>query len=782
MKNLLFVLSSISFITIIFLSVIPDVQAQSLPDLIITELLPNPVGTDSQGEFIELYNRSNLDININEFTIEGRSILPYPGETLTSIPPENFFLIHDDNFDIKQNFPGEYLRGIVTSTSLSNIIDTVELRHLGILEDKVIYSSSQEGQSLIRPLFECENLISIYNSDSNPTQTSINSLENVFDYEGFFPKLEIYDNSWTENLIINTFPKQARFSFQVNDNCSIDTSTFTYRYSNDTPKRVNNVEEFSIISAGNITLEYPESDSTKVFSIVSLPEIVINEIYLIPQSEIDPNNNLKNIQWIELFSQDITSEDILTYYLLDNNDARYDIGNILSSSGGFFVISVSPAIPSTANILELHYSSGELIDTVTFQEPTNGESLSLDGATLVSGWEFTPGATNRIKTNPSLTYSDIRINEVLPNPTSGETEWLEIYNFGTLDVDLTGWKLSDQSSSQTFNGITLKKDSYLLIDDDDLKISLNNSGDQIYLYNPNGVLVSEFEYETVGKDISISYFDGNYKETSKQTPDAKNVLVTIKDVDADDETEKKETSFTSTSSTNTHTTSYPSTIRINEIFPNPDRNNDEWIEIYNFGNEEINLENWILKDLSSSQKLSNTIIKGNSYLVIPESDLKISLNNTGDEISLLDPNEKVVSTFVYKNTTQNNSQIYFEDEILETVDVTKGAENIYSKLDTTTTKKQSQDVNKTQEEEQNKATQVNYISSSPKNIDSINYKLGQDYRKIEKVEEKESKSQNQQNVGIGYPALFSLSLYGLWETPKSKEIFLALIEKLVKVK
>ena len=66
-------------------------------------------------------------------------------------------------------------------------------------------------------------------------------------------------------------------------------------------------------------------------------------------------------------------------------------------------------------------------------------------------------------------------------------------------------------------------------------------------------------------------------------------------------------------------------IYLNELFPNPkskDKNN-EWIELFNNSNSDINLGNWKISSTKSSQKLSNkTIIKAKDYLVIE--NLKIN--------------------------------------------------------------------------------------------------------------------------------------------------------------
>lgn len=131
--------------------------------LIITEALPNPVGTDSQGEFIEVYNSSNYDVDVTDLLMDNNNVIAYPGEELGIIAPGEFFIIHDDNFDIKMIFPGEYKRGVVSSTSLANSGDNVIIQNSeGNIFDTLSYDSSTEGRSIVRPEILCKTSAQFY--------------------------------------------------------------------------------------------------------------------------------------------------------------------------------------------------------------------------------------------------------------------------------------------------------------------------------------------------------------------------------------------------------------------------------------------------------------------------------------------------------------------------------------------------------------------------------------------------------------------------------------------
>lgn len=84
-----------------------------------------------------------------------------------------------------------------------------------------------------------------------------------------------------------------------------------------------------------------------------------------------------------------------------------------------------------------------------------------------------------------------------------------------------------------------------------------------------------------------------------------------------------------------------SSVAINEIFPNPagDENIDEWVELYNSGLEDVDVNGWTLCDLSNHSLTistenttgATTILKSKSYLVVSRNNSSFSLNNSGDE-------------------------------------------------------------------------------------------------------------------------------------------------------
>lgn len=86
---------------------------------------------------------------------------------------------------------------------------------------------------------------------------------------------------------------------------------------------------------------------------------------------------------------------------------------------------------------------------------------------------------------------------------------------------------------------------------------------------------------------------------------------------------------------------YPACIIITEVYPSPNAGEREWVELYNKCDQEVQLAGWSVDDESKAGSkpfiLGMRIVKPGSYLVLSGSSLPISLNNSGDEVSLRTP-------------------------------------------------------------------------------------------------------------------------------------------------
>jgi len=145
--------------------------------------------------------------------------------------------------------------------------------------------------------------------------------------------------------------------------------------------------------------------------------------------------------------------------------------------------------------------------------------------------------------NISFTARMIVLNEIFANPKTGDKEFIELYNNGSTDVDVVGWKLSEISGSTekfyTISATTelpktaasqsgstvIPANGYLAFYLSD-STALNNSGDTVKLYDSTTTLLDSHTYPAVsaGKSV-VRYPDGiGYWVDPEPTPGTTNIV------------------------------------------------------------------------------------------------------------------------------------------------------------------------------------------------------------------------------------------------------------------
>ena len=242
---------------------------------------------------------------------------------------------------------------------------------------------------------------------------------------------------------------------------------------------------------------------------------------------------------------------------------------------------------------------------------------------------------------------DVVINELISDPTDGEVEWIELYNKTNQEINLTDWKIIEGSETKTSLENIISGNGFLVIETP--KGNLNNKGDVVYLRDNNENLIDVIAYGNwddgqtnnnapVASDpYSIARkFDGlnsynNFNDfaiTSTITKGTSNIIIAI---DEEEEITVEDR----------QTYDYSDDIIISEILPNPlgSDTEAEWIELFNKGNQDVNLLGWRLGD-NSQRKYEikeGLIIKAKEYFIVERSISKIALNNSGDSVKLFQP-------------------------------------------------------------------------------------------------------------------------------------------------
>ncbi len=232
---------------------------------------------------------------------------------------------------------------------------------------------------------------------------------------------------------------------------------------------------------------------------------------------------------------------------------------------------------------------------------------------------------------------DISINEIMSSngsTTSDEdgefSDWIEIYNYGTTAINLKGFGLSDQidnPSKWVFPDIEIAAKEYIIVwasdknrvaqkDELHTNFKIKSGGEAIILSNASGTKISESPAVALATDKSygrIPNGTGNWTFLETATPKANNSGAS---------------------------SAIPEKVAINEFvssnatgITDEDGAFEDWIEIYNYGTEAVNLSGFGLSDdkaLPYKWVFPSVTINPNQYIIVFASDKDRS--NAGSEL------------------------------------------------------------------------------------------------------------------------------------------------------
>ncbi len=224
-------------------------------------------------------------------------------------------------------------------------------------------------------------------------------------------------------------------------------------------------------------------------------DLSLSSIKITPVQPIDGDNITVNVKVKNIGLQQADNYSIEIF-----NDVNFD------STGS-----------SNEIIFNQQYSNLAAGDSVTIS--TNLNSLSNGAYHLIAKVIFSndEDTTNNTKYYsftvypPGNNYNDIIINEIMYAPSSGEPEWIEIYNRSSNTINLKGLSVSDNSTKVKViqNNFNLNANSFLVISKDSSILnlynvgspivlasfpSLNNTGDAVVIKDSLNVVLDSLEY------------------------------------------------------------------------------------------------------------------------------------------------------------------------------------------------------------------------------------------------------------------------------------------------
>jgi len=119
-------------------------------------------------------------------------------------------------------------------------------------------------------------------------------------------------------------------------------------------------------------------------------------------------------------------------------------------------------------------------------------------------------------------HAQLVLNEFYASPPAGEDEWVEIYNPSDQAVSFAGWQIAETYKGDIGNHesvgdeLMIPARGFLVIVPS--KLTLNNGGDTIYLYDPAGNLADSVTYPTLTSTKAYARIPDGTDTWDKQAP------------------------------------------------------------------------------------------------------------------------------------------------------------------------------------------------------------------------------------------------------------------------
>ncbi len=462
--------------------------------------------------------------------------------------------------------------------------------------------------------------------------------------------------------------------------------------------------------------EIHTSESTPV--LVTHPEerqvpqtglVVINEMV------VDPLDGEK--EWVEFYNSDTHTIDLSSWTLEDGSGIIAHLSSTLAVNNFVTVELSGSRLNNGGDQLVLKNNGGHIVDAVQYGNwvglrsgernapaPSKGQSIARvpngqdtgDDKTDFLIVSSTKGVFNvQLQTSVSpvseegvvssssaqssgslsstvhpLSYEpgDVVISEFVSDPSDGEEEFVELYNRFTQPISLVGWWIEDGSEAKTMLSGTISGDGWIVITS--IKGNLNNAGDSITLFDPNGHEIDRVVY-------------GNWDSghVSENAPAPKDPLSAARaSFGQDTDNDSRDFSLTERVTKGSRNVLLRSTISsptasvvsssfaINEVFPNPTGNDEEgeFIEICNTQSADESLLGWSIKNTSGKKyTFSSTTISAHLCRAFYRTETHIAFRNTGgDSVTLYTSTGQIADIVSYEDAAKEQFSYAKDDRLV----------------------------------------------------------------------------------------------------------------------
>lgn len=254
------------------------------------------------------------------------------------------------------------------------------------------------------------------------------------------------------------------------------------------------------------------------------------------------------------------------------------------------------------------------------------------------------------QTEEQVDHAAVRFSEISLPAYDGDTGWIELTFNGDKRVDLAGWSIISNTGDGLLLDFVISPEQYLVIAWKEISTQTSH----VILRDPLGNNVDQIQFSMEGNTFALS--EHGFVKTDSPTPGRANLFLIPAPLACPVEDEIPP-SLPPQASPAPEPVIETAMLLINELFANPagDEAGQEFIELFNPTSKPVSLHMWKLADASKTYTLKDTIIPANAHLVLPRTQTGIALNNTNEQVRLIDPFDTVIDEVSYEKSTEGLS-------------------------------------------------------------------------------------------------------------------------------
>ena len=354
--------------------------------------------------------------------------------------------------------------------------------------------------------------------------------------------------------------------------------------------------------------------------------VAISEIMYRPAARSDG----RNLEYIELYNTQPWFQDISGFRVKGDIDFTFPANTVLQANS-YLVLAKAPLdvqqvcqvtnltggysgkLPGSEGRVRLEHRSGAVLLEVHYRDESpwpegaagTGHSIVLSRPSLGESDPKAWGRSVFIGGSPGMAEPAVQADRAVINEfrASGtEPGFIELFNPSAAAVNLSGWILTDDVALKRFKmpeQTILDPGQYVVFTDKDYGFTLNSTGGTIYLVDSAQTrVVDAVRYGAQALPRSLGRHpngSGIFRTQETATPGSANSWL------------------------------YIAPVVINEIMYDPisQDSRDEYIELYNWTQEDVDLSGWAITDGASFTFSPGTVLKAGNYLVVTKDTARL---------------------------------------------------------------------------------------------------------------------------------------------------------------